>query len=182
MTEAVADSAPQVAAGKATGAAAGAARPLAVVDIDGVVADVRHRLHWLERRPKEWDAFFAAAAQDEPLTQGLDRVAGLAIAHDIVWLTGRPERLRRITERWLAGHGLPAGPLHMRGDRDRRPARTFKLAALRGIAADRPVGVVLDDDPAVVRALSAGGWPVELADWVPRPDALDDAQERQGRS
>ena len=36
-------------------------RPLAIVDIDGVVADVRHRLHHLDRRPKNWSAFFAAA-------------------------------------------------------------------------------------------------------------------------
>ena len=34
------------------------ARPLAIFDIDGVVADVRHRLHHLESRPKGWDEFF----------------------------------------------------------------------------------------------------------------------------
>jgi hypothetical protein len=36
-------------------------RPLAVFDLDGVLADVRHRLHFLDRRPKDWDGFFAAA-------------------------------------------------------------------------------------------------------------------------
>jgi hypothetical protein len=45
-------------------------RPLAVFDIDGVLADVRHRLHLVEGRPKDWDGFFAAAADDPPLTRG----------------------------------------------------------------------------------------------------------------
>ena len=37
-------------------------RPLAVVDVDDDGVDVRHRLHHLRRRPRDWDAFFAAAA------------------------------------------------------------------------------------------------------------------------
>ena len=42
-------------------------RPLAVFDLDGTLADTRHRLHHLERRPADWDAFFAAARDDPPL-------------------------------------------------------------------------------------------------------------------
>jgi hypothetical protein len=158
------------------------ARPLAVIDIDGVVADVRHRLRFLDRRPKDWDAFFSAAEQDLPLEAGLRRVIELAAGHDVVWLTGRPERLRKVTTGWLARHGLPDGPLHMRGNRDRRPARTFKLGQVRRLATERTVAVVLDDDPAVVAALEAEGLPAELAAWVPREEELDVAQEQQGRT
>ena len=46
-------------------------RPLAVVDIDGVVADVRHRLHFIEGRPRQWDRFFAAAGDDPPQPEGV---------------------------------------------------------------------------------------------------------------
>ena len=49
-------------------------RPLAVFDIDGVLADVRHRLRHVEQRPKDWDAFFAAEPDDPTL------VAGIAMA------------------------------------------------------------------------------------------------------
>jgi hypothetical protein len=157
-------------------------RPLAVVDIDGVVADVRHRVRHVEGRPKDWDAFFAAARHDPPLAEGLRRVAELASTHEVVWLTGRPEHLRTVTRDWLAAHGLPEGVLHMRGDRDRRPARSLKLSRVRRLGADRHVGIVLDDDPAVITALREAGWPAELADWVPRAEALDAAQEQQGRS
>lgn len=161
---------------------AGSARPLAVIDIDGVVADVRHRLRFLDRRPKDWDGFFDAADQDLPLEVGIARVTELAGGHDVVWLTGRPERLRKVTTAWLGRQGLPSGPLHMRGNRDRRPARTFKLGQVRRLAAERAVAVVLDDDPAVVAALQAEGLPAEMAAWVPREEELDVAQEQQGRT
>ena len=36
---------------------------VAVLDIDGVLADVSHRLGHVQRRPKDWDAFFAAAPE-----------------------------------------------------------------------------------------------------------------------
>jgi hypothetical protein len=153
-----------------------------VIDIDGVVADVRHRLGFLDGRPKDWDGFFAAAEHDLPLEVGLARVTELADGHDVVWLTGRPERLRKVTTAWLSRYGLPSGPMHMRGNRDRRPARTFKLGLVRKLAAEHVVGVVLDDDPAVVAALRAEGLPADLADWVPRDEELDVAQEQQGRT
>ena len=62
---------------------------LAVFDIDGVVADVRHRLHHLERR-RAWLRFFDAADEDTLLPEGAALVGELARAHEIVWLTGRP--------------------------------------------------------------------------------------------
>jgi phosphoserine phosphatase len=65
----------------------------AVVDIDGVVADVRHRLSFLDRRPKDWAGFFDAASLDPLLPEGAAMVGELTKrGHTVVWLTGRPER------------------------------------------------------------------------------------------
>ena len=83
--------------------------------------------------------------------------------HDVIYLTGRPERTRALTTAWLAAHGLPTGPLHMRPDDDYRPARWVKRNTLRRLACTHTIASVLDDDPAVVAVLSADGWPVELA-------------------
>jgi uncharacterized HAD superfamily protein len=155
---------------------------VAVIDIDGVVADVRHRLHHLRRRPARWDRFFADAADDPVLGVGADVVRQLAAAHRVVWLSGRPESLREVTERWLAAHDLPAGNLLLRPNGDYRPAARFKLDVVRNLAETHGVAAALDDDPAVVDALRAAGFPVVLADWVPRERALDQAQERDGRT
>ena len=155
---------------------------LAVFDVDGVVADVRHRLRHIARRPKNWPAFFAAAAADPPLETGVALAREWAAGHDLVWLTGRPERLRTVTEDWLAEHGLPAPRLLMRPDHDRRPAKVFKADELTRLGRDHEIAVVVDDDPEVVAALTTRGWPVYLADWVPRAAALAEAQEREGRT
>jgi hypothetical protein len=160
----------------------GSPRPLAVVDIDGVVADVRHRLHHVERSPKDWGAFFATADRDPPLAEGVARVLALRETHDIVYLTGRPEHLRRTTEEWLDRHGITGTGLLMRRYRDFRPARVAKAEALRRLARGRTVAVVIDDDPEVCEALREAGWPVEQATWVPHSRTLRVAQEREGRT
>jgi hypothetical protein len=157
-------------------------RPLAVIDIDGVLADVRHRLHHLQQRPKDWDAFFAAAADDPPLAEGLAVVRKLESEHDVVYLTGRPERLRAVTERWLASHALPRGELLMRKHSDRRPARMTKPRLLEQLARRRPVAVVVDDDAAVCAAYEAAGFTVLRADWMADEPTLFDAQEDAGRT
>ncbi len=158
------------------------ARPLAVFDIDGVLADVRHRLHHLQARPQRWDAFFLAADRDPLLPDGAARLRAAQAEHDVVYLTGRPERNRGLTRAWLARQGLPTGPLHMRPDHDHRPARWVKRSTLRRLARTRTIASVLDDDPAVVAVLRADGWPVELATWLPHSSTLQTAQEQQGRT
>ncbi|MHB2023126.1 MAG: phosphatase domain-containing protein, partial [Mycobacteriales bacterium] len=111
--------------------------PVAVVvlDIDGVLADVRHRLRHLDGRRKNWDAFFAAAPADPPLAEGLALATELAANHEVVYLTGRPERCQDDTRSWLRDHGLPPGRLLMRPDTDRRPARLLKLELLATLGA-----------------------------------------------
>lgn len=151
-------------------------------DIDGVLADVTHRLHHLRARPQRWERFFAAADVDPLLDEGAERLREAQVDFDVVYLTGRPERNRRLTERWLAQHDLPTGPLYMREDDDYRPARMMKREVLRRLARTREVASVLDDDPAVVRVLSDDGWPVELATWLPHSSTLADAQENKGRT
>ncbi|MEO7262097.1 MAG: hypothetical protein ABI047_12715, partial [Jatrophihabitantaceae bacterium] len=138
---------------------------IAVFDIDGVVADVRHRQHLLERRPKDWQGFFAAAADDPGLAEGIDRVLAAITEHEIVWLTGRPNSLRAVTLSWLADHGLPVTELIMRGHRDFRPAPVLKLAELNKLRP-RQVELFVDDDVKVIAAAEGAGFPAVLVDWM----------------
>lgn len=154
---------------------------LAVFDIDGVVADVRHRLHHIEGRHRSWGAFFEAADADPLLPEGAALVADLGRQHDIVWLTGRPEWLREVTATWLAAHGLPAEELHLRPHGDYRPAPRYKLDVLTRLAS-RGVAAFVDDDDLVVRTAVDAGFPAVLADWVPRGRTLRRAQDHDGRT
>lgn len=157
-------------------------RPLAVFDVDGVLADVRHRLRHVERHPKDWDAFFAAAVDDPPLPQGVQLAQASAEDCEVVYVTGRPERCRADTLAWFREHGLPEGRLSMRASRDRRPARVAKPELLRRLAGDVPVAVVVDDDLAVCKAYEAAGYRVIRAEWMTSSPTLFDAQEDEGRT
>ncbi|MFF9479822.1 hypothetical protein [Streptomyces sp. NPDC014733] len=157
-------------------------RPLAVFDLDGTLADTGHRQHFLDRRPRDWAAFFAAAPEDPPLAEGVALILADARDCEIVYLTGRPEKYRRPTLDWLAAHGLPEGALRMRADGDRRPARHTKLDLLRRLARGREVRHLVDDDALVCEAGARAGFPVVHADWATPSAALRDAQEREGRT
>ncbi|MDN3266815.1 hypothetical protein [Streptomyces sp. MA15] len=157
-------------------------RPLAVFDLDNTLAGTAHRQHFLERRPRDWDGFFAAAPHDPPLAEGIALVRDSARERDIVYLTGRPERCRRDTLDWLAAQGLPEGELRMRGNADRRPARFTKLAVLRRLARTREVRMLVDDDELVCEDARRAGFTVVRACWATPSGELRDAQEREGRT
>jgi phosphoglycolate phosphatase-like HAD superfamily hydrolase len=157
-------------------------RPLAVFDVDGVLADVRHRLRHVARRPKDWDAFFAAAVDDPPLAQGVALACESARDCEVVYVTGRPEHCRADTLDWFGRHGLPDGELRMRRPHDRRPARVAKPELLRALARGRVVAVVVDDDPQVCDAYERAGWRVLRATWMTAQPTLFEAQEAEGRT
>jgi hypothetical protein len=155
---------------------------LAVVDLDGVVADVRHRLHHVQASPKDWRGFFAAAPDDPLLDEGARVVRALAEVHDIAYLSGRPEHCRADTEAWLTGHHLPEGQLHLRPHQDRRPGRLYKVDALSRLARDRDIAVLVDDDPLVCESARAAGFDVLPATWMGEQPTLLEAQEVDGET
>jgi len=146
-----------------------------------VVADLRHRLSYVEQRPKDWRAFFAHAAADSVLAPGRALVADLSQSHEIVWLSGRPENLRNVTIDWLRRNDFPTEEVHLRPNRDFRPASHFKLEVLR-VLQERDIAAFIDDDSTVIDAAINAGFPAVLADWLPRGAALRDAQDRLGRT
>jgi hypothetical protein len=157
-------------------------RPLAVFDLDNTLADTAHRQRFLERKPRDWNAFFDAAPDDPPLAEGVALVRESAMECEVLYLTGRPERCRRDTLDWLAAHGLPAGRVLMRGDGDRRPARHTKLEILRRLARTRRIRVLVDDDELVCEDAEQAGFTVVRARWAVPSAALKVAQEREGRT
>ncbi|MER7183114.1 hypothetical protein ABT404_27200 [Streptomyces hyaluromycini] len=157
-------------------------RPIAVFDIDNTLADTAHRQRFLERSPRDWDAFFAAAPHDPPIAEGVALAVATAEECELVYLTGRPERCRRDTLDWLAAHGLPEGRVHMRRNADRRPARHTKLEILHRLAERREVRVLVDDDELVCDAAERAGFTVVRARWADRSAALEQAQEGEGRT
>jgi hypothetical protein len=146
---------------------------LALVDIDGVLADTRHRDEYAVRR--DWGTYFYLMHLDGVWPQGVELLDNLELCgYDLAYLTGRREDTRAVTRRWLKKNGFPKLPLIMRREDDRA-----KLAHLKaGVVADAfllyPDGVVLwDDDPWVVEEANrvrAGAG--RRTTWYVKPESI----------
>jgi hypothetical protein len=139
-----------------------------LVDIDGVLSDPGHRLHLLERRPRDWEAFFDAAADDLPVTAGLRLLELFDADLAIVLVTGRPARLRDLTVAWLAKHEACWDLLAMRPTADRSAAVNLKRRAVDALrAAGWEPLLAIDDDVDVVAAYHRAGVPCFRAGFAP---------------
>jgi FMN phosphatase YigB (HAD superfamily) len=144
-----------------------------VFDIDGTLADCSHRLHYVDdtrrkgppsnpaKGPKNWEAFFAAIPNDEPIKGMVSVAISCAVRQDIGFVTGRPERTREATVEWLKWAGVhPLGyfpELLMRKDRDYRPDVEVKAGL---IARLDNVDLIFEDRPRVVRMYRNLGYNV----------------------
>ena len=120
-----------------------------IVDIDGTIADVRHRLYHIHgQKKKNWPAFFAGVDRDSPISNIIEYVRKLAADHRILIVTGRPEPYRGRTEKWLAAQAVPYHKLFMRRKGDHRPDYDSKSEVLKNIPASQIV-LAIDDRPPV---------------------------------
>lgn len=126
----------------------------AIFDLDGTLADCGHRLHYLDRRPKDWDGFAAAAGDDEPYGDMVELAAMYRTrGYKIVLCTGRGEGERDLTTEWLQRHDIPWDALYMRSNGDYRGDHVVKpgmLPSMR-IAGYAP-RIVFEDRSRVVDA------------------------------
>ena len=129
-----------------------------IFDIDGTLADVRHRLHHLDGE-KNWHAFFNDMGDDpviEPVATLARHIATTRHKSGIeavLVVSARPASAAwgKITKAWLERHGIVYDRLYMRAEDDRRPDQVVKSEILQRILDDgySPV-LVVDDRPQVV--------------------------------
>lgn len=97
-----------------------------VFDIDGTLADLSHRIKYLEGEKKDWDSFYGRVDEDgviEEIAQiFVYYVCWMAPSNKVICITGRPERTREVTLKWFKEKiGFVPDELYMRKDRDWRP-------------------------------------------------------------
>lgn len=128
---------------------------LALIDIDGLIADDDHRVHFA--LDKKWTDYFKPelVVKDTVLPEGYDLVMQLQEAGwEIAYLTGRRETLRGTTENWFDFYGFPFGRLTMK---TYAQSGTVRLADYKGDVIQKIIDlnrfdevVLFDDDPAVI--------------------------------
>jgi FMN phosphatase YigB (HAD superfamily) len=123
-------------------------RKIVIVDMDGTLADVSHRLHFLNGPKKNWKQFFAGMDDDPPSTVVVDWVRNLSPDYEVVIVTGRPDKYHTNTESWLRKHGIEFSRIIMRRSGDHRPDYVVKKELLDEVGRER-VAFVIDDRPSV---------------------------------
>lgn len=128
-----------------------------IVDIDGTLADVSHRLHHIRGKRKKWQKFFALMAEDKPVKEVIDKVVSLSKTHNIYIVSGRPEDYRDVTRQWLEMHEVPYINLYMREAGDRRPDDRVKQEILDEHFDKERIALVIEDRPRVIRMWKRNG-------------------------
>lgn len=129
---------------------------LVVFDIDGTVADIEHRIHWIKSKPKNWAAFNSEAVNDEVIIPIRNIYYSLVYDghHTILFVTGRNEQTRKQTEQWLFDNGFKHyNQLFMRKADDYRSDVIVKQEVLNNIVktyGSKP-DIVFEDRPRVIR-------------------------------
>lgn len=125
-----------------------------IFDLDGTLADGRHRLHALPKvdphLPRSWDEFNKLAIYDKPIKDNIRLCNLLSICQHIIILTGRNEIVRKETEQWLSDNKVFYDELIMRGlDDDRKDIHT-KEEVIKKLGVDN-ILCAFDDLPHVVK-------------------------------
>lgn len=141
-----------------------------IFDLDGTLADIDHRLHFVQGDSKDWDGFYAACIVDSPKMPIIELARMCDDArHEIIISSGRSAKVRDKTENWLATHEVPYKQLLMRPDGSFVPDQALKKAWLdQGKFGDKNdiLFVVEDRDRMVKMWRDQGLTCLQVAQWV----------------
>lgn len=145
-----------------------------IFDIDGTIADITHRLHFIQQKPADWSAFFEACDRDTPIHDMIDLAKHLEddMGAEIVLITGRSDEgyCREKTEAWLDRQEMPYTYLCMRKAGDHRADNIIKGELLDSfIETYKPkpgeiAGVFEDRDQVVAMYRARGLRVFQVAD------------------
>jgi hypothetical protein len=127
-------------------------------DLDGTLANIEHRLHFINGSKKDWPAFFRACVDDIPNERLIAACRAMDAANHVVdiW-SGRSDMVADQTINWLEKHGVPYRYLRMRRDGDYRPDDAVKAEWLEALPEDERPVLAFDDRQRVVDMWRAHG-------------------------
>lgn len=125
-----------------------------IFDLDGTLANHRHRLHHMNKKPKDWKAFFEAMGEDKVhdyVALLYQMVATCRITPIVT--TGRPSNYMFKTVDWFRDVAkLQLYKMLMRPEGDEREDHILKKEMLNALRADGfKILWAVDDRPSVVK-------------------------------
>lgn len=123
-----------------------------IVDLDGTLTNVDHRVHHVRLEPKNWIAFNDLMIHDPIHFWCFELICAMKDrGYNIIFVTGRGEDYRTHTETWLSKHKVPYDQLYMRKLNDYREDNDVKEEIYKNnIKGKTQVLFVVDDRKSVV--------------------------------
>lgn len=135
-------------------------RGIVVCDIDGTIANIDHRLHHVQKEPKDWKSFFSEMDKDTVREDVKAQIKQCEEdGYDIIFVSARPEDYREVTERWLIDN-VGYNFVLMRKGGDKRPDTIVKQEIYDKYLKHHNVVRVYDDRPSVIRMWEENGLQV----------------------
>lgn len=135
---------------------------IALVDIDHTLSDAAWRDDMIVSG--DWDAYHAAGKEDLPIYEMRELINSM---HKDGWfilgVTGRPDKWRTQTNKWMLDHHVFMDEILMRPDNAFRPASDMKVELIKqnfGENLEKLAGcrvVLFDDNEKVIEAVRALG-------------------------
>jgi predicted secreted acid phosphatase len=131
--------------------------PAIIIDIDGTLANIEHRVHYVRNGRKDWPKFFQELHKDT-VRQDVKAVYDLYYALrnrfglQIILVSGRGAETELATRKWLLDNGIAYSALYMRRKNDYRDDTVIKEEIYHQYIEPRYNTIlVIDDRPKVVR-------------------------------
>ena len=124
-----------------------------IFDIDGTLADIRHRRGYLDGDRPDWRRFNEVMGDDTPNgpVVSLYKTLWESGQYKVEIVTGRNERFRSVTENWFIWNEIPFANITMRPDKDYRSDNELKQEILNGLLAKgHNIAFAIDDRQQVV--------------------------------
>ena len=122
-------------------------------DIDGTIANVLHRIHYVKGKEKNWEEFNSRSNNDS-VKEDIANILREFHRDDeteIHIVTAREEKWKQDTEEWLRINDIPFNGLYMRGIGDSRSDSDVKKDIYTTNFADKKIWFVLEDRDKVVK-------------------------------
>lgn len=113
-----------------------------LVDLDGTLALIKDR-----------NPYDASTCENDEVNQAVAKVIkGVAMEYKVFFMSGRSDKYREQTERWLANNALQFGPVYMRKEGDFRKDSIVKKELFdEHIRGKYNVSFVMDDRTQIVK-------------------------------
>lgn len=131
-----------------------------IFDIDGTLADISQRLHFIQGEKKDWEGFYNAMDKDQPIFEMVQLLRVLLYTtmtdseYKVIFVTGRPEKYRAKTMKWLSNVAHIENlneRLFMRKDGDFRQDYVIKREIVEELRKQGSIRMAFEDRDQVVK-------------------------------